>query len=348
MGALKLKANTTVTQFEEQEVSLRALDVVPELTQVRAGLDLDWVKIIAQGIVNGDAIPPVVVWRVVGRDNLLLGDGFHRHAAHVRLGLKSIRAQIREGTLEDALLSSLDTNTAKYHRGRKFEDADRRNTIELMIRNEEFRVWPDGQIGRRCGVTGGTVYAARVRLRDRLGIALPERVRRFSQGQPTDTWRRYRPDSRPIPIRNGSGVFEANLDGGRIYLGSDPVRADRRLASVLAEREGMAANLREPRHFAMHLVRRGVNAEAVGDRIGGIRIGDCYVATLQDDEKSLGAIGRCFLAIKAFDWVKELIVCAYRDRNTGNYSMHAAREPHPVKFLTPEELIARFAPTPTD
>src|SRR3954462_6478688 len=46
-------------------------------------------------------MPPVTVYEVEGQ--WLLADGLHRHAAAVMLGRKSIPAEIRAGTLEDAL-----------------------------------------------------------------------------------------------------------------------------------------------------------------------------------------------------------------------------------------------------
>src|SRR5947199_114114 len=44
-------------------------------------------------------LPPITVYEVEGR--WLLADGFHRHAAAVMLGKKSIPAEVREGTFDD-------------------------------------------------------------------------------------------------------------------------------------------------------------------------------------------------------------------------------------------------------
>ena len=46
-------------------------------------------------------LPPITVWDVDGQ--LLLADGFHRHAAAVMLGKRTIRAEVRHGTMPEAL-----------------------------------------------------------------------------------------------------------------------------------------------------------------------------------------------------------------------------------------------------
>jgi hypothetical protein len=48
-----------------------------------------------------DALPPVIV--VDTPEGLLLADGYHRVAASRRLGLEEVEAEVRTGTLRDAL-----------------------------------------------------------------------------------------------------------------------------------------------------------------------------------------------------------------------------------------------------
>lgn len=49
----------------------------------------------------GDRMPPVTVFDVEGR--WLLADGFHRHAAAMKLARRTIPAEVRPGTFADAL-----------------------------------------------------------------------------------------------------------------------------------------------------------------------------------------------------------------------------------------------------
>jgi hypothetical protein len=48
-----------------------------------------------------DSLPPVVVFRT--GDGLILADGYHRLAAAVRLGRRTVRADLRVGTRREAL-----------------------------------------------------------------------------------------------------------------------------------------------------------------------------------------------------------------------------------------------------
>src|SRR3954466_14430747 len=48
-----------------------------------------------------ERLPPITVYEIRGR--FLVADGFHRHAAAVLLGLETIQAEVRKGTMTDAL-----------------------------------------------------------------------------------------------------------------------------------------------------------------------------------------------------------------------------------------------------
>lgn len=48
-----------------------------------------------------DRLPPITVFEV--EDRLLLADGFHRHAAAVMMGKRTIPAEVRVGTFTEAL-----------------------------------------------------------------------------------------------------------------------------------------------------------------------------------------------------------------------------------------------------
>ena len=55
-------------------------------------------------------MPPVTVFEVEGR--WLLADGFHRHAAAVQLGRRTVPADVRPGTFADALDHAATVNLA--------------------------------------------------------------------------------------------------------------------------------------------------------------------------------------------------------------------------------------------
>jgi ParB-like chromosome segregation protein Spo0J len=74
-------------------------------------------------------LPPVTVYEVDGR--YLLADGFHRHAAAVTLGKKSIKAEVVVGTMAEALDYVAGANL--FH-GLPLTRSERRRAIEIRLR----------------------------------------------------------------------------------------------------------------------------------------------------------------------------------------------------------------------
>jgi ParB-like chromosome segregation protein Spo0J len=66
-----------------------------------------------------DQLPPVMVFE--SDDGLLLVDGYHRMEAARRLGRTVVRAQVRQGSREDALRFAVDLAAAE--RGMSKEQA---------------------------------------------------------------------------------------------------------------------------------------------------------------------------------------------------------------------------------
>ena len=73
-----------------------------------------------------DRLPPVTVYEVDGE--LLLADGIHRHAAAVTLGKPRIKAEVIEGTLEEALDF---VSGANLHHGLPLTRSERRRDRHL-------------------------------------------------------------------------------------------------------------------------------------------------------------------------------------------------------------------------
>ena len=76
-----------------------------------------------------DRLPPVTVYEVDGE--MMLADGIHRHAAAVTLGKAKIKAEVIEGTLEEALDF---VSGANLHHGLPLTRSERRRAIELKLR----------------------------------------------------------------------------------------------------------------------------------------------------------------------------------------------------------------------
>lgn len=106
-----------------------------------------------------ERMPPVTVFDVDQR--WLLADGFHRHAAAVMLGKRSIPAEIREGTFNDALDFVACANL--FH-GLPLTRAERRRAVEVKLRLHHD--WSDRRTAEELGVSRELVAKIRKQLVD--------------------------------------------------------------------------------------------------------------------------------------------------------------------------------------
>jgi polyhydroxyalkanoate synthesis regulator phasin len=87
-----------------------------------------------------------------------LADGFHRVAAYRTLRVKTIDANVYDGTVRDALLHAVQSNV---RHGLRATRADRRNAVDTLLLDAEWTTWTARKIGELCGVDGKTVDARR-------------------------------------------------------------------------------------------------------------------------------------------------------------------------------------------
>lgn len=137
-------------------------------TQMRAGLDEATVReyydtMYVQERATDWPFPPIVVF-YDGQDHWL-GDGFHRLEAVKRL-LKGnlvheIPADIRAGTRRDAILHAAGANA---NHGLRRTQADKRRSVEALLRDDEWQQWSDREIARRCNVSADLVGTVRKEL----------------------------------------------------------------------------------------------------------------------------------------------------------------------------------------
>jgi len=149
-----------------RELPLHELVLDPNLN-LRDRLDQDTVERYVDAWLR---LPPVVVYDVEGR--WLLADGFHRHAAAVTLGKRTIPAEIRSGTFAEALDFVAGANL--FH-GLPLTRLERRRAIEVKLRlhheRSDRRLAEELAVGRelvakirRQLVEGGQVPALDTRL----------------------------------------------------------------------------------------------------------------------------------------------------------------------------------------
>lgn len=130
--------------------------IIDKGTQSRAAISEDTVSDYAEAMAAGDEFPPVIAFHD-GVD-YYLADGFHRLHAVKRLGKTSIQADVRTGTLRDAILYSLGAN--RDH-GLRRSNADKRKCVMTLLEDFEWGDLSVNEMARICGVSPQLVMAVK-------------------------------------------------------------------------------------------------------------------------------------------------------------------------------------------
>lgn len=117
-------------------------------TQPRAELNQDVIQDYAQDMLL-DVVFPAIILFYDGSD-YWLADGFHRYHAAKQICREAIDADVRQGTRRDAVLYSVGTNSAH---GLRRTNADKRQAIKTLLRDEEWVKWSDSEIARRTSTS---------------------------------------------------------------------------------------------------------------------------------------------------------------------------------------------------
>lgn len=128
-------------------------------TQSRAGLHGPTVYDYEEAMKAGDKFPPIEL--IYDGENYYLKDGFHRVAAAIQAGLKTIEANVEQGTLQDAQWASYAVNATH---GLRRSREDTRRAITAALKHPNGAGKSDRQIGRHIGVDGKTVATVREQL----------------------------------------------------------------------------------------------------------------------------------------------------------------------------------------
>jgi hypothetical protein len=121
-------------------------------TQARVSLNQDVVKEYAESMREGDVFPPITVF--FDGSDYWLADGFHRYFATKANAFTSIEADVKNGTLDDAILFAFSANG---RRGLSMTFEDNRNIIYAMLRHPEWSKWTNTAIAKHIGVSSMTV-----------------------------------------------------------------------------------------------------------------------------------------------------------------------------------------------
>jgi len=128
-------------------------------TQPRSQIDTVTVTEYAEAMERGDKFPPVSV--IYDGDDYWLYDGFHRVRAAEKRGKFQIRAEVEQGTREDAVWESLASN--KKH-GLRRSQADKRRAIKRALKHTYGAEASNSKIAKHIGCSHATVRKYRKEL----------------------------------------------------------------------------------------------------------------------------------------------------------------------------------------
>jgi hypothetical protein len=104
-----------------------------------------------------DRLPPITIYDVEGK--MLIADGFHRHAAAVMLGKRTIPAEVRVGTFTEALDFVASVNL--FH-GLPLTRSERRRAVEVKLKLHHD--WSDRRMAEELAVSRELVAKIRRQL----------------------------------------------------------------------------------------------------------------------------------------------------------------------------------------
>jgi uncharacterized ParB-like nuclease family protein len=133
--------------------------IIDKGTQSRAAISEETVTDYAEAMSAGDEFPPVIAF--FDGVEYYLADGFHRLHAVKRLGKTSIQADVRTGTLRDAILYSLGAN--RDH-GLRRSNADKRKCVQTLLEDFEWGDLSVNEMARICAVSPQLVTAVKLEM----------------------------------------------------------------------------------------------------------------------------------------------------------------------------------------
>lgn len=184
-------------------------------TQSRERIDAAVVADYAEALGEGAEFPPVVVFH--DGSDYWMADGFHRLLAHQRAGRASIDADIRTGTVDDAILFALGANDGH---GLRRTNADKRRCVARLLARPAWAKWSESKMAEVCRVSRTLVRAVIeeahlvekqdvVRTVERAGKTYQQDTSRIGKSKPapaatTVAAPRPTPEREPAPVKRAA------------------------------------------------------------------------------------------------------------------------------------------------
>jgi hypothetical protein len=136
-----------------QTTEIEVGDIIcPESMLMRVKTDKPTIRQYAKAMEGGAVFPPVLCYRI--GDELILADGFHRVEAYRSIGVEKIQADVRIGTMDDAIIAAVRANA---HDGLPRSNADKEKTVRALLGSEKWCGLSDRQIAQEAAVNHKTV-----------------------------------------------------------------------------------------------------------------------------------------------------------------------------------------------
>lgn len=205
-------------------------------TQPRAELDENHIEDLVFALTQGAVFDAILLY--FDGINYWLTDGFHRLAATIRRGIDKIKAEVRQGTQQDAQWHSFTVN---QHQSLKRSNADKQRAIIGALKHPYGHLKSNKEIARHCGVSETSIKGWRQKLEDnneieksnvrevvRNGVSYPLRAaggsatykaeqekQRFKVVAP-DIPQYYGQEVELVEIKSGD-LYQCKLPDGKIY-----------------------------------------------------------------------------------------------------------------------------------
>ncbi|MBW4598988.1 MAG: ParB/RepB/Spo0J family partition protein [Calothrix sp. FI2-JRJ7] len=190
-------------------------------TQPRAELDENHIEDLVLALGDGASFDPILLY--FDGSNYWLTDGFHRLAATTRRGLDKIKAEIRQGTQQDAIWHSFAVN---QHHALKRSNADKQRAIIGALKHPYGHLKSNKEIARHCGVADITITDWRRKL-EQSGEIEKSEVKEVTRGGQSYSYRgsggastteqKFKVISPDIPEYYGQEVELVEIKSGDLY-----------------------------------------------------------------------------------------------------------------------------------
>ena len=124
--------------------------------QSRAEIDMGLVAEYAELMRDGVIFPPLTVLH--DGSTHWLSEGFHRIAAYREAAFLTVPCIVKTGGLREAILLSVGSNS---EHGKRRSNADKRRSVELLLKDQDWASWSDSAIAKQCAVDHKTVASVR-------------------------------------------------------------------------------------------------------------------------------------------------------------------------------------------